>query len=61
MLSFLRRDPGRRLQKLYEKKVQEAYQAQQNGNVRQYSLLTAEASKLKEELDAVRLAESSRA
>lgn len=51
MLSLFKRDPAKRLKKDYEKKVQEAYQAQQNGNVRQYSLLTAEAEKIKQQLD----------
>ncbi|MEM7363806.1 MAG: DUF6435 family protein [Pseudomonadota bacterium] len=51
MLSLFKRDPTRRLRKAYEQKVQAAYQAQQNGNVRQYSLLTAEAEALKKELD----------
>ncbi len=51
MFSLFRKDPAKRLKKDYEKKVQEAYQAQQNGNVRQYSLLTAEAEKIKAELD----------
>ena len=51
MLSLFKRDPSSRLRKAYAQKVQAAYQAQQNGNVRQYSLLTAEADALKKKLD----------
>ncbi len=56
MLSLFKKDPAKRLRKEYEKKLQEAYQAQQNSNVRQYSLLTAEAAEIKKKLDEVEAA-----
>ncbi|MFT4633141.1 MAG: hypothetical protein ACJAXW_001630 [Candidatus Azotimanducaceae bacterium] len=51
MFSFLKSDPSRRLRADYKKLVQKAYDAQQNGDIRGYSLLTAEAEKIKAELD----------
>jgi len=51
MFSFFKSDPGRRLRADYKKHVQKAFDAQQNGDVRGYSLLTAEAEKIKSELD----------
>ena len=51
MFSFFKSDPGRRLRADYKKQVQKAYEAQQNGDIRGYSLLTAEAEKTKAELD----------
>ncbi|WP_127555965.1 DUF6435 family protein [Saccharospirillum alexandrii] len=46
MLSFLKRDTTKSLQKAYEKKLTEAQQAQRNGDIRSYSMLSEEADKL---------------
>lgn len=46
MLSFLKRDTTKSLQKAYEKKLTEAQQAQRNGDIRRYSMLSEEADKL---------------
>ena len=46
MLSFLKRDTTKALQKAYEKKLTEAQQAQRNGDIRSYSMLSEEADKL---------------
>lgn len=54
MFSLFKRDPARRLEQAYARKVNEAFQAQQNGNVRKYSLLTAEAEAIKEQISSVR-------
>lgn len=43
MLGFLKGDPKKKLQKDYEKKLTEAMQAQRNGDIRTYSVLTQEA------------------
>ncbi|WP_166253772.1 DUF6435 family protein [Marinobacter salicampi] len=43
MLGFLKGDPKRKLQKDYEKKLTEAMQAQRNGDIRTYSVLSQEA------------------
>lgn len=46
MLNFLKKDSTKALQKAYEKKLTEAQQAQRNGDIRSYSLLSEEAEKL---------------
>lgn len=46
MLSFLKRDTTKSLQKAYEKKLTEAQQAQRNGDIRRYSTLSEEVDKL---------------
>ena len=53
MFSIFRRDPASRLRKDYAKKVQQAFEAQQNGNARAYSALTAEAEKIRSQIDAL--------
>jgi N-acetylglucosamine kinase-like BadF-type ATPase len=55
MLSFLKPDPKKRLQKEYEKLTTQAFQAQRNGDIRGYSLLTEEAEKVKAKLEAVKV------
>jgi len=52
MLSFLKRDTTKALQKAYEKKLTEAQQAQRNGDIRSYSMLSEEADKLYKMLQA---------
>jgi hypothetical protein len=58
LFSFLKSDPTRRLKVEYKKTVEKAYQCQQNGDIRNYSLLTAEAEKIKEEIARVEAAAS---
>ena len=50
LFSFFKADPTKRLKADYKKTVEKAYQAQQNGDIRNYSLLTAEAESIKEEI-----------
>ena len=50
MFGWMKRDPQKQLRKQYHAKLEEALQAQRNGNIRQYSFLTAEAEKLREKL-----------
>lgn len=52
MLSFLKRDTTKSLQKAYEKKLTEAQQAQRNGDIRSFSMLSEEADKLYKMLQA---------
>ena len=52
MLSFLKRDTTKALQKAYEKKLTEAQQAQRNGDIRSYSMLSEEADTLYNKLQA---------
>ena len=56
MFSFFKSDPGRRLRADYKKVVQKAFDRQQNGDIRGYSLLTAEAEKIKAEIDKLEAA-----
>lgn len=51
MLSFLKSDPVKRLQKKYEQLLEEAFHAQRNGKILLYSQLTAEAEELRTEID----------
>ena len=53
MFSFLRADPLKKLNKAYQKKLGEALQAQRNGNILGYSLLTEEAEALWAEIQAL--------
>lgn len=57
MFSFFKSNPTRRLKADYKKAIEKAYQAQQNGDIRGYSLLTAEAEKIKAEIDSIESAE----
>lgn len=46
MLNFLKKDTTKSLQKAYERKLTEAQQAQRNGDIRAYSMLSEEADSL---------------
>ncbi|SIO36486.1 MULTISPECIES: DUF6435 family protein [Salinivibrio] len=50
MLSFLKPNPVKKLKKQYEAKQQQAFQAQRNGDIRGYSLLTEEAEKIDQQI-----------
>ncbi|MPS30980.1 MULTISPECIES: DUF6435 family protein [Salinivibrio] len=50
MLSFLKPNPVKKLKKQYEAKQQQAFQAQRNGDIRGYSLLTEEAEKIDKQI-----------
>ncbi|MBU2895034.1 Lacal_2735 family protein [Colwellia sp. D2M02] len=43
MFSIFKRDPIKKLNKLYEAKLEQAMYAQRNGDIRSYSMITAEA------------------
>ncbi|XOV86703.1 MAG: DUF6435 family protein [Pseudomonadota bacterium] len=58
MFGIFRRDPIAKLQKELDKKVEAAFQAQRNGNIRGYSLLTAEAEAIREDIEKARAASS---
>ena len=53
MFGWMKRDPEKQLRKQYHAKLEEALQAQRNGNIREYSFLTAEAEKLREKLEEI--------
>ncbi|WBA19365.1 MULTISPECIES: DUF6435 family protein [Salinivibrio] len=50
MLSFLKPNPVKKLKKQYDAKQQQAFEAQRNGDIRGYSLLTEEAEKIDQQI-----------
>lgn len=53
MFSLFKSDPLKKLQKAYKAKLEQAMLAQRGGDIRSYSTLTAEAEKIKEEIDVL--------
>lgn len=53
MFSLFQRSPIKQLQKQHEMLLTKAFQAQRNGDIRQYSMLTAEAESLRKEIQAM--------
>jgi len=51
MFSMFKSDPLKKLRKSYNAKLEEAMLAQRGGDIRTYSKLTAEAEKIKAEID----------
>ncbi|RTR06106.1 DUF6435 family protein [Halomonas nitroreducens] len=51
MLSWLKRDPAKRLQRDYERKLEQAMEAARNGDMRANASLTEEAEALREAID----------
>lgn len=56
MFSFLKSDPTKKLQKQYEKKLEEAMLAQRSGDIKSYSFLTSEAEELREQIEQAKTA-----
>jgi hypothetical protein len=54
MFGWLKSDPGKKLQKAYQAKLESAMQAQRKGDIRTYSTLTAEAEALREQITALK-------
>jgi hypothetical protein len=48
-----KKDPTKKLVKLYDRKLEEAMLAQRNGDIKSYSMITAEAEKIKEQILAI--------
>lgn len=55
MLSFLKSDPVKKAQLKYNKKLEQAMQAQRNGDIKSYSFLSEEADALLQELESLKL------
>lgn len=53
MFSFLKKDPLKVLNKQYLQKLEEAMQAQRNGDIRSYSELTSEAEDILKKIEAL--------
>lgn len=50
MFSFLKPDPVKKLKKAHAKKLEQAFHAQRNGDMRSFASLTSEAEALKQEI-----------
>lgn len=53
MLSLFRQDPIKKLTKLYEAKLEEAMYAQRNGDIKSYSMITAEAAQIEIQINTL--------
>lgn len=53
IFKWFKKDPAKKLQKEYLLKLEKAMHAQRNGNIREYSFLTAEAEAVREKLEAL--------
>ncbi len=53
MFSIFKKDPLKKLNKSYNAKLEQAMQAQRNGDIKMYSLLTAEAEKIEKQIQAI--------
>jgi len=61
MFSLFKKDPIKKLNKAYFKKLETAMLAQRNGDIKSYSMITAEAEIMRKELEALELAASKQA
>lgn len=52
MFSWFRKDPIKRLQNDYHQKLEQAMQAQRNGDIRTYSELSVEAEAILKQIEA---------
>jgi len=46
MFSIFKKDPIKKLDKMYESKLEEAMYAQRKGDIKSYAMITAEAEKI---------------
>lgn len=53
MFSLFKSDPTKKLNKLYEAKLEKAMQAQRNGDIKGYALLTAEAEEIHKQIKEI--------
>ncbi|MGB0944479.1 MAG: DUF6435 family protein [Marinomonas sp.] len=53
MFSLFKRDPLKKLNKDYDQKLEEAFLAQRNGDIRAYADLTNEAEMIKNEIERI--------
>jgi hypothetical protein len=57
MFGIFRKSPAKKLQKEHEHLLTRAFQAQRNGDIRSYSMLTAEAEALKQKIEELEAGE----
>lgn len=53
MFGLFKKDPRKALQQQYQQKLEQAMQYQRNGDIMNYSLLSAEAAELEKQLQAL--------
>ncbi|MGL1833468.1 DUF6435 family protein [Rhodocyclaceae bacterium SMB388] len=53
MFGLFKSDPRKKLESAYRSKLEEAMNCQRNGDILNYSRLTAEAAELEKQLDAL--------
>ena len=53
MFGFLKSNPGKKLRKQYDMKLEQAMLAQRKGDIKSYSMLTAEAESLWQQIEAI--------
>ena len=58
MFSFLKSDPTKNLRKQYYAKLEKAMYAQRKGDIKSYSMITAEAEQIREKIEALETFES---
>ena len=54
MFGLFRKDPTKALQKEHEALLTKAFHAQRNGDIRKYSLLTADAEAVREKIEKIK-------
>ncbi|WP_027874027.1 DUF6435 family protein [Spongiibacter marinus] len=54
MFSLFKKDPVAKLNKAYLAKLEKAMHAQRNGDIRSYSMITAEAQAIAEQMEALK-------
>lgn len=54
MFGLFKSDPSKKLRKQYDAKLTEAMHAQRRGDIKSYSMLTAEAEKLWEQIESLK-------
>lgn len=59
MFSIFKKDPIKKLDKLYRAKLEEAMHAQRNGDMKSYAMLTAEAEEFRAQIVELQAADKS--
>ena len=54
MFGFLKSDPEKKLQKQYQELLEKGMQFQRNGDIKSYSMVTAEAEKIREQIETLK-------
>ncbi|MEO0443121.1 MAG: DUF6435 family protein [Pseudomonadota bacterium] len=54
MFGFLKSDPEKKLQKQYQALLEKGMQFQRSGDIKSYSMVTAEAEKIREQIEALK-------